>query len=377
MSNETNTSTELVLAPKSQLVATTPWDRITDVMDFIDRMGAWLMNTRNGLGQPGEGRIIASYCYFEKITPFDFFRTFDIIEGKPVMKTIAMLSKFIQRGGKYKILRRDAEVASLEMEYSSHRLIFTTSWDEMQNEPFVFRQDGKTLKPAWSTPRGRRIQLFKRAISEAIDVICPEIKAGIPSESVAEDYLPDNGNLQLEQPSQVVPTTPDKPKAPIIPIGTVEKASTPPPEKPKEKKQKVIEQPQPELPIGKTAEAAGCSAEPAKQAETPVAATSTKADASLNDRFMAIICPDSFNPNFDVLNDPGMADILKGVINVAGEKAQEIPDRAMRYFLSRKGWLEPNQTPDKLSDVNKKAICANPKGFLNAILGEKFDVPKA
>ncbi|MDD5699113.1 MAG: hypothetical protein PHH77_10900 [Victivallaceae bacterium] len=132
-----------------------------------------------GINSDSAGMVLAMTCYQEKITPLDFIRTYHIIKGRPTMRADAMLATFSQFGGKYKIVEYSPEKAAAAFEIDGRTLENSFTWEEAKQESYVYREDGKTLKDNWSTPRRRKEMLWARLVSESIRTIAPQVCKGV------------------------------------------------------------------------------------------------------------------------------------------------------------------------------------------------------
>jgi len=146
------------------------------------------------LKTPQAGAVLAMYCHTEGITPFQFFRTFDIIDGNLSMKAAAMLAEFRTKlNGRHEIVERTPERACVKLILDDQEEEFSLTWEEAQKEPFVYTKAGG-LKNNWKTPRIRKQMLWARVISDGVNAIAPEISAGLYPPEIMEDLadMPDS-----------------------------------------------------------------------------------------------------------------------------------------------------------------------------------------
>lgn len=178
---------------------------IKSMADLADVGSAIAKSGMFGVNSDSAGMVLAMTCYQERITPLDFTRTYHIIQNKPTMKSDAMLAKFSEMGGDYKILARTNDKAELYMKFKTREHQDSITWEEVQNESYVFNKDGKTLKDNWSTPRRRKQMLWARLVSDMIHVVAPEVNCGI--------YTPDEidgVNNSFTESTQEVEVDPNK-----------------------------------------------------------------------------------------------------------------------------------------------------------------------
>lgn len=215
------------------------YERITDLMQFVDSFGVTLFQSGMfGLQNPSQGKVLALACAAKRMNPIDVLRQFDVVEGKLSMKASAMLGELRARGGTYEVLRRDAEGAALRITYGSQVREFAFTWEEAQKEPFVRTKDGKGLKHNWASPRARTQMLWARTISDAVRTMAPEIASGIycpeelgdTCEADAEPTQPPvtvQATVKTVQPAPATPAAaPPVPAAAPPPTPTPSQAAT-------------------------------------------------------------------------------------------------------------------------------------------------------
>ena len=175
----------LTLVPTSKEETNLPiknFSELKDVGSMFEQSGMF------GCTKQGQGIVLAMTCVMERMTPLRFMQTYNIIEGRPSMKADAMLAKFREIGGSFKITTRTSDEAKIEMEFKGNKLLSVFTWTEAQNEPFV-KANGGGLKKNWSTPRGKMQMLWARAVSDGIRAIAPEINAGIYTPEETADLV--------------------------------------------------------------------------------------------------------------------------------------------------------------------------------------------
>lgn len=114
---------------------------------------------------------------------------FDIIGGRLSKKSAAMLAEYKARGGKYKILSRTADLASIEYTYEGQTQVFSLSWDQVQLESYCYEKDGKTLKPRYATPHSRSQMMWARVVSDSVRTIMPEVTGGYYTPEEMQDVI--------------------------------------------------------------------------------------------------------------------------------------------------------------------------------------------
>lgn len=140
---------------------------------------------------PASGYMIASICDQKGISYLEFSETYNWMHGAPTMKADAMLAKFCEMGGRYKMIDRTPEKASIEVEYDGQKHTFSITWDEVKDEPFTQKYGGG-VKSNYATPRKRMQSLSSRAVSDAVHTICPQACKGIYTTEEADTFINDD-----------------------------------------------------------------------------------------------------------------------------------------------------------------------------------------
>lgn len=173
-----------------------------------------------GAKNKAEGFVIAATCQAEGISLMSFIREYHIIEGRPSMRAEAMLAKLVAVGGKYQVIERSPEKATIKVEIDGREATESFTWQEAKTERYVYGKDGKTLKDNWSTPRRRKQMLWARLVSDTIRFMAPQINSGIytPEETMDFDQRePEEKVINPEAAANMVQNlnSDDKPVEPV------------------------------------------------------------------------------------------------------------------------------------------------------------------
>ena len=121
-----------------------------------------------------QGVIVAFTCLAEKITPIEFSRTYDIIQGRPTKKAAVMLAEFrSQYGGDFDWVDdgEDFKKATIKLTYKGK-----------EKNPVSFTieeasKKGLANKPNWKMHLPEMLRA--RCITKALRMHVPEIAAGL------------------------------------------------------------------------------------------------------------------------------------------------------------------------------------------------------
>jgi hypothetical protein len=165
------------------------------IQNMADLATAGTMLAQSGMfgaKNPAEGFVIAVTCHQENMSLMDFMRTYHLVEGRPAMKSDAMLAGFKRNGGTYTVIERTPEAAELLLEKDGQTLRDRFTWAEAQKERYVYCKDGKTLKDNWSSPRKIKQMLWARVVSDLVRVLDPTVNAGSYTPEEVQDFEPQN-----------------------------------------------------------------------------------------------------------------------------------------------------------------------------------------
>jgi hypothetical protein len=146
------------------------YDRISNPLDAIKMLGGAIAKSRIfGCETPDQGIILAWECLVRRVAPLSLKETYHLIStGKGValtMRADAMLAGFLMLGGTHRIIRRDGDMASIELtKASGESQTFSCTFDEAQAAGFTDGKDG--VKDNWSSPRQRMQMLWARVVSD-------------------------------------------------------------------------------------------------------------------------------------------------------------------------------------------------------------------
>ena len=127
---------------------------------------------------------------------------YNIMMGHLSKKAHAICADFMAMGGTFKIVERTENRAALTASYGETKdMPFEFSWEDAQNEPFVYeggphKQEAELKKPfekrniksKYRTKRSRTQMLWARVISEMGQTLCPKACEGMYPPEVVADF---------------------------------------------------------------------------------------------------------------------------------------------------------------------------------------------
>lgn len=182
------------------------YSKMQDPIEAIEKIGLFFAQSGMfGCEKAQQGMVLAMACLAERKSPLEIKRTYHLLNGELSMRADAMLAQFRQKGGKHKIVARTADRAAVELERDGEKQLFSFTWEEAQQEPFVWSwKDPLTqkvlAKPVpkknWATPRARTQMLWSRVISDGVRAMDPGIVAGsyTPEEIDDDSSAPSAGS---------------------------------------------------------------------------------------------------------------------------------------------------------------------------------------
>lgn len=370
-------------------------------MTAIETLGeAMFRSAMFGAANPQQGAVIVWTCMMEGITPMEFKRRYHLVDGNPTMRYDYMLAKFRERGGRYRVIERTPQKASVELTFMEQTLTFTMTWQDALKEEYIYAGgrigDEKSLKKNWRTERGRQTMLWSRVVTDGVRTMAPEIVAGVASSDEAEDYSVSANpqSITLEQP-KLMPA-PESPTvmAPVSDPFTAprrgrpskkvtEAASEPPPPPPKEPEpvetgpivgdaadQPTIQPDKPREDVDRSRDAVVIKPEPHMATDEPV----TSRDDSEK------VKKPSPYPKQELFDPPAEMKQRKRIVASADkdgkltvETQKELMNLIGDYqtqasaYLAKINWLSPGETLADMRAGRAQMIFDKPEAFISTI----------
>jgi len=210
---------------------------IANMSEFLSLAEQFEKSGMFGCTQPGQGAVLLSTCMTDHISPIEFIRTYHLIEGKPAMRADAMLAKFTQQGGRYKVLSFTADKAEAAFTFGDNEIIMSMTIKEAEAAGLTHSKAGK-IKDNWkSFPKQ---MLWARVVSSAIRLIAPGIVSGVYTPEEVQDFdkaqaqepqaikveatevtLPVEPKQEAAAPTEPAPESKPPAEANVCPCGTV------------------------------------------------------------------------------------------------------------------------------------------------------------
>ena len=162
------------------------YDHMATQPDAVTNLGKWIAHS----GMLAETKLeqcylIAFTCLAERMSPVEFFRTYDIVFGKLAKKTGRMLAEFrANHGGDFywKDSGTDGKKATLVLIHRGREMEVTFTMADADRVGLPKKNDQWRVRPA--------NMLRARCISEGLRMVCPEIAAGVYSPEEIADIGP-------------------------------------------------------------------------------------------------------------------------------------------------------------------------------------------
>lgn len=159
-----------------------------------------------GCTQAGQGTVLAMTCVMTGMSPMQVNQTYHIIEGKLSMRADAMLAKFSERGGKYKITERSKDRAAAVFVKGDNNLEAEYTMADARESGICFTKDGKTLKTNWS--QHPKQMLWARLISDTVRALDPGVNMGMYTPEEVQDFDPAPASTRVQSRKASEPPAP-------------------------------------------------------------------------------------------------------------------------------------------------------------------------
>lgn len=217
--------TDALALRECESTALTVYERMGDPMVAVEKLGKWFAASGLlGVKTPEQGNVVALTCMIEKITPLEFARTYDIIEGKPSKKSAAMQAEFQRRGGRFEFHETTAKkcrATAMHPAFCPNGQTLEVTLEELVQSGVAMCWDkdnrGKQrLKDNYQ--RAPRQMLRARVVAELVRMIDPSINAGLYAAEELDDDRPAPGPAPAwaasqSKPEEAAAVDPEAPKS--------------------------------------------------------------------------------------------------------------------------------------------------------------------
>jgi hypothetical protein len=138
-----------------------------------------------GVTNASQGMVLAATCHCRQIDPLAFIQTYHIIEGRPAMRADAMLAKFQERGGSYKVIEMSAKRAAARFMCRENDLEMELTMEQAVAAEWPKDKNGGIKKNWRCTPDA---MLWSRLVSKAVRLLDPGVCAGVYTPEEVADF---------------------------------------------------------------------------------------------------------------------------------------------------------------------------------------------
>lgn len=194
---------EIAEVRSGQNLSLSIYERIADPLAAAKFLGEAIAHSGMfGLTNPKQGVIFAWECLVRRMPPLMLKETYHVIQGSLSMRAEKMLSNFNEGGGKHRVLSRTGELASVEMTLNGEKQVFSLSWEDAKQEPFVYsgkekevvplllagKLDKLKIKDKYATPRARSQMMWARVVSDGVRAVMPSAICGCYTPEEISDF---------------------------------------------------------------------------------------------------------------------------------------------------------------------------------------------
>nr|ANO58261.1 hypothetical protein [uncultured Planctomycetota bacterium] len=151
--------------------STSVYDRVNNVMEFVETMGAKLAKSGfAGCTKVEQGEMVILECMTRKMSPLEFSATYHIVNAKVTMRSDAMLAKFNQLGGQVEWVTFDEKEATAKFTINGNSTTISYTIADAAKRGLANRAGSWKIHTAE--------MLRARLISKAIRMVAPQAIAG-------------------------------------------------------------------------------------------------------------------------------------------------------------------------------------------------------
>ena len=160
---------------------------VIKTVDDILRLGtAFERSGMFGCKEQGQGAVLVMTCLSENISPLRFTQTYHIIHNNVSMRADAMLARFVERGGKYKIIERSNTKAAAKFEKDGNVLDTEFGIEEARERHLTTSKNDGTEKDSWKY--NPKQMLWARLVSDSVRALDPGVNCGTYTPEEISDF---------------------------------------------------------------------------------------------------------------------------------------------------------------------------------------------
>lgn len=187
--------------PTSALVRTAGRLPLANMADFSQASELLAKAGFLGCKNAGEAFMVAASAHQRGEDLVSFQQKFHLRQGRFSMTAHAVLDEFLRRGGSMSKVIRTPDRASVTLKKDSNTYVSALTWEEAQEEPFIYKGNEteqmkvldlpakerlKHIKPKYATPRSRAQMLWARVISDGVATLDPGARLAYTPEEVGD-----------------------------------------------------------------------------------------------------------------------------------------------------------------------------------------------
>jgi len=172
------------------------------LMEVVERIGKDIASSQMfSCKNEAQGRVIALSCLTTGRDILSVPEEYHLMNNKLSLQSVAMLGRLVKAGGSFKVLAHSPEKAEIEISYKGETFRERITWEEAQEEPFVYAGKQKeitdmlsgdrtklVLSGNYATPRRRMQHLWARVVSDAVRVRAPDLVCGVYTPEEVADF---------------------------------------------------------------------------------------------------------------------------------------------------------------------------------------------
>lgn len=203
--------TNVIQAMPEQQTAVGFYDRFTDPIQAVERLGEWF--SKSGMyscNKVEQGMVLALHCLSQRKDPLELMHSHHLIDGQLSMRADTMHAEFRRLGGKIRWKETTDEKAVAEFEFEDQKIIVEFTIQNAKRAGLIREKSGWVKNPD--------AMLRARVISKGVRMLCPEASRGLVSAEELGDFEPkqkmpernvfDGDTVEGEN---VLPSSPAKP----------------------------------------------------------------------------------------------------------------------------------------------------------------------